>query len=147
MPTQYILSKENIADIATRSETTISMLGPESLWQAGPHWLFLLSIQWPNSRLVAKEEFLDNECKNRFRILSLITKHTSLRCPFVVDALKMCNDYYNELKKVIKILLDICLQLVSQRYNYALDQMPTLSNSEASHRDWSLFFENAILRN
>ena len=31
MPIQYIPSKENIADIATRSETSLSMLGTESL--------------------------------------------------------------------------------------------------------------------
>ena len=37
MPIQYIPSKENIADIATRSETSLSMLGPESLWQTSPH--------------------------------------------------------------------------------------------------------------
>ena len=31
MPIQHIPSKENIADIATRSETSLSMLGPDSL--------------------------------------------------------------------------------------------------------------------
>ena len=60
MPIQYIPSKENIADIATRSETSLSMLGPESSWQSGPHWLSLPRIQWPASRLFPKEEFPDN---------------------------------------------------------------------------------------
>ena len=49
MPIQYIPLKENIADIATRSETSLSMLGPESLWQTGPHWLSLPRMQWPAS--------------------------------------------------------------------------------------------------
>ena len=37
MPIQHIPSKENIADIATRSETSLSTLGPDSLWQIGPN--------------------------------------------------------------------------------------------------------------
>ena len=36
MPIQYIPLKENIADIATRSETSISIWGPDSLLQTGP---------------------------------------------------------------------------------------------------------------
>ena len=63
MPIQYIPSKENIADLATRSETSLSMLGPDSLWQTGPNWLSLPRLQWPASRSFAKEEFPDNECK------------------------------------------------------------------------------------
>ena len=66
MPTQYILLKENIADIATRSETSLNMLGPESLWQARPHWLSLPRMQWPASRSFAKEEFPDNEYKKTY---------------------------------------------------------------------------------
>ena len=45
MPLQYILSKDNIADIGTRSEITLSMLGPESLWQTAPYWLSLPRMQ------------------------------------------------------------------------------------------------------
>ena len=130
MPTQYILSKENIADIATRSETTLSMLGPESLWQTGPHWLSLPRMQWPASRLFAKEEFPDNECKNPIRILLLAAQHTSLRCPIVVNALKTCNDYYNVLRKDTKNLLDICLKLALQRCNHALVLAPAIYNCE-----------------
>ena len=73
MPIQHVHSKENIADIATRSETSLSMLGPDSLWQTGPNWLSLPRQQWPASRSFAKEEFPDNECKNPIRIL-LLTK-------------------------------------------------------------------------
>ena len=32
MPIQYILTKENIAYIATGSETSLSTLGPDALW-------------------------------------------------------------------------------------------------------------------
>ena len=39
LPIQHIPSKENIADIATRTETLVSTIGPESLWQTGPKWL------------------------------------------------------------------------------------------------------------
>ena len=67
-----------------------------------------------------------------------------MRCPIVVNALKTCNDYYDALRKVTKNLLDICPKLVSQRCNHDLVQMPTISNSEASHRAWSLLFEDAM---
>ena len=60
LPIQYIPSKENITDIATRSETSLSMLGPESLWQTGPQWLSLPRMQWSASRSFAEEEFPDN---------------------------------------------------------------------------------------
>ena len=36
MPIQHIPSRKNIADMATRSETSLSMLGPESFWPTGP---------------------------------------------------------------------------------------------------------------
>ena len=32
MPIQYILTKENIAYIATRPEISLSTLGPDTLW-------------------------------------------------------------------------------------------------------------------
>ena len=41
MPIQYIPTKENIAYIAIRSETSLSTLGPDSLWEFNPHWLYL----------------------------------------------------------------------------------------------------------
>ena len=103
MPIQHIPSKENIADIATRSETSLSMLGPKYLYQSGPHWLSLPRMQWPASRSFAKEEFPDNEWKNPIRILLLAAQNTSLRCPIVVNILKKCNDYYYALSKVTKI--------------------------------------------
>jgi len=61
MPIQYIPLKENIADIATRPETSLSMLRLDSLWQFKPHWLSLPRMQWPSSRTFAKEELPDNE--------------------------------------------------------------------------------------
>ena len=103
MPIQYIPSKENIADIATRSETSLSMLGLESLWQTGPHWLSLPRMQWPASRYFAKEEIPDKECIIPIRILLLAAQNTSLRCPILVNVLNICNDYYDALRKVTKI--------------------------------------------
>ena len=63
----------------------------------------------------------------------------------VVNALKMCNDYYDALRKVTKNLLDICPKLASQRCNHALVQTPTIYNSETSHRAWLSLFEDALL--
>ena len=131
MPIQYIPLKENIADIATRSETSLSMLGPDSLWQTGPTWLSLPRQPWRAFKSFAKDEFPDNECKNPIRILLLTTQNTSLRCLIVVNALNTCNDYYDALRKVTINLFDICSKLFLQRYNHALVPMPTISNSEA----------------
>ena len=61
MPLQYIPLKENIADIATRSETSLSMLRSDSLWQFKPYWVSLPRKQWPSSRTFAKGEIPDNE--------------------------------------------------------------------------------------
>ena len=74
----------------------------------------------------------------------MTTQNTSLRCPIVVNALNMCNDYYDALRKVTKNLLDICPKLVSQRNSHALVPTPTISNTEASHMAWSLLFEDAM---
>ena len=41
MPKHHILSKENITGLAARSETSLSMLGPNSIYQIGPHYLSL----------------------------------------------------------------------------------------------------------
>ena len=68
-PIQYIPSKENIADIATRSETLVSTIGPNSIWQIGPAWLSQPRKDWPATRSFIKEELPDIECKNPIRIL------------------------------------------------------------------------------
>ena len=67
LPIQHIPSKENIADIVT--ETLVSTIGPESLWQTGPKWLTQPRMEWPATRAFAKEELPDVECKNPIRIL------------------------------------------------------------------------------
>ena len=42
----HIPSQENIADILTKGATS-NELGPDSVWQKGPHWLVLPSTNWP----------------------------------------------------------------------------------------------------
>ena len=103
MPIQYIPIKENITDIAIRSETSLSMLRSDSLWQFKCHWLSLPRMQWPSSRTFAKEEFPDNEWKIPIRIPLLAAQNTSLRYPIVVNTLMTCNDYYYALRKVTSI--------------------------------------------
>ena len=141
MPTQYILSKENTAGLATRSETSLSMLGPNSLYQIGPHCLTLPGIQWPASRSLSNVKFPDNEYKTLIRTLVLAAENTSLKYSIVVNALKMCNAYYNALRKDIKNPIDSCLKHVSQNDNYTSALVPSIYNSEASHRVCSLFLK------
>ncbi len=66
------------------------------------------------------------------------------RCPFVTNALKSCNDCYEALRKVTKNILDFNSRLASFRSSHALVQKHTTSNSEASHKAWSLLFEDAM---
>merc|ERR1712240_475273 len=66
------------------------------------------------------------------------------RCPFVIDALKSCNDYYDALRNVTKNILDFSSRLASIRSSHALIQKHTTSNSEASHKAWSLLFEDSM---
>merc|ERR1712240_313378 len=65
------------------------------------------------------------------------------RCPFVIDALKSCNDYYDALRKITKNILGFSSKLASIRSSHALVQKHTTSNSEASYKAWSLIFEDA----
>merc|ERR1712177_28830 len=143
-PLQYIPSKENIADIATRSETQVSTLGPNSIWQLGPDWLSKPKCDWPATRSFIKEELSDIECKNPIRILVSTNKLNTYRCPLVINALKSCNDYYDALAKLTKNLLDINLKLASFKSSHSLLEGHKMQNSEASHRAWSLLFEDAM---
>merc|ERR1712089_52606 len=143
-PLQYISSKENIADIATRSETLVSTIGPESIWQIGPKWLAQPRSEWPATRDFAKEELPDVECKNPIRILISTNQVKNYRCPFVINALKSCNDYHEVLRKITKNIIDFNSKLASFRSSHKLFQGHTILNSEASHRAWSLLFEDAM---
>merc|ERR1712240_90620 len=138
-PIQYIPSKENIADIATRSETLVSSIGKNSNWQLGPYWLSQPKKSWPATRSFIRDEFPETECKNPIRILVATSQVKDYRCPFVINALKSCNDYYDALAKVTKNILDFSSKLASFRNKEHI----TL-NSDASHRAWSLLFENAM---
>ena len=42
----HIGSAENISDILTRGAPP-SQLGPDSVWQCGPHWLVCQPEHWP----------------------------------------------------------------------------------------------------
>merc|ERR1712240_369939 len=66
------------------------------------------------------------------------------RCPFVINALKSCNDYYEALAKVTKNLLDVNSKLASFKSSHKLLEGHIMLNSEASHRAWSLLFEDAM---
>jgi len=143
-PFQNIPSKENIADITTRSETQVSTLGPNSIWQLGPAWLSKPRKDWPATRSFIKEELPDIECKNPIRILVSTNQVNNYRCPFVINALKSCNDYYDALAKVTKNLLDVNSKLASFKSSHRLLEGHIMQNSEASHRAWSLLFEDAM---
>merc|ERR1711867_326868 len=143
-PLQYIPSKEIIADIATRSETLVSTIGPNSIWQLGPAWLSQPRKNWPATRSFIKEELPEIECKNPIRILVSTNQVQIYRCPFVINALKSCNDYYENLAKVTKNLLDINLKLASFKSSHSLLEGHKMQHSEASHRAWSLLFEDAM---
>merc|ERR1711873_69864 len=143
-PIQYIPSKENIADIATRSETLVSTIGQNSTWQLGTNWLSQPRKNWPATRSFIKEELPDIECKNPIRILVSTSQLKNYRCPFVINALKSCNDYYDALAKVTKNILDFSSKLASFKSSHKLIERHTILNPEASHRAWSLLFEDAM---
>ena len=144
MPINYIPSKENIADLAARSETALSSIGPDSLWQNGPSWLLKPYEQWPATRSFAKEELPDAECKSPIKILLVSTPATIPRCPLVVNALSQCNDYYDAHRRITQNLLDISPKLAPYKGTHALLPNSPISNSDASLRAWSLLCEDAM---
>lgn len=143
-PIQYIPSRENIDDIANRSETLVSTIRQNSIWQLGPAWLSQPKKNWPATRSFIKEELPDIECKNPIRIIVSTSQFKNYRCPFVINALKSCNDYYDALAKVTKNILDFSSKLASFKSSHKLIEKHTILNSEASHRAWSLLFEDAM---
>ena len=42
----HVPSQENISDILTKGAPP-NVLGPDSVWQRGPHWLVMPSTNWP----------------------------------------------------------------------------------------------------
>ena len=82
-------------------------------------------MDWPATRAFAKEELPAAECKNPIRILVLTNQFQSYRCPFVINALKSCNDYYDALRKITKNILDFSSRLASIRSSHALVQKHT----------------------
>ena len=70
-PLRHAASKENVAYMGTRSETSLSSIGPGSLWQNGPQWL--------------KGGISDTYCKNTMKIFW--GSSDNIRCPLVIKAL------------------------------------------------------------
>ena len=62
----------------------------------------------------------------------------------MINALKSCNDYYEALRKITKNIIDFNSKLALFRSSHKLLQGHTILNSEASHRAWSLLFEDAM---
>ena len=82
LPLKSISSKDNIADLATRSAALLS-IGLGSLWQSEPKGLSEPYTNWPATWSFAKEELPESECKNTIKIL-LGTLYTTTMCPLVI---------------------------------------------------------------
>merc|ERR1712041_37744 len=107
-------------------------------------WLSQPRKYWPATRSFTKEELPDIECRNPIRILVSTSQVSNYRCPLVINALDSCNDYYEALAKVTRNLLDINSKLASFKSSHKLLEGHIMLNSEASHRAWSLLFEDAM---
>ena len=138
-PAQHVVSKHNIADLATRRDGRLSDIGPGSLWQAGPAWLQSARHLWPTTREFAKELFPEAERKHPIRILLHKTKSTMTRCPLVISAIDQCRTYTEALDRVTQNLLDISKTALGR-----LLYTSPLSGTEAGARARSLLLEDAM---
>ena len=57
----YAKSKENIADLGTRANASITDIDSESPWQVGPDWLKLHREQWPLTQDIGAEHVPEEE--------------------------------------------------------------------------------------
>ena len=137
-PLQNIPSKENIADINTRSGTQVSKSEPNFSWPLGPPWLSKSKGDWPVTRSFIKKELPGTEYKSPTRTLVSTNKVSSYRCPFVINALKSCND--DTPAKVTKNLLNINSKLASFNSSISLLEGHKMQNSKASHRTRQIAF-------
>ena len=55
LPNQYIPTEENIAHLATKSQTSLTYIEPGSLWQNLPNQLLKPVTEWPATRSLARE--------------------------------------------------------------------------------------------
>ena len=59
----HVTSSENVADICTRRESSLSKLGTGSVWQTSPHWLKQPQYNWPCNRDFTFKELPSEETK------------------------------------------------------------------------------------
>ena len=65
----HVASSENVADICTRRESSLSKLGTGSVWQTGPHWLKQPWYNWPCNRDFTFKELPNEETKTSIRVV------------------------------------------------------------------------------
>ena len=87
----HVISSENIADICTRRESSLQILGPGSVWQSGPHWLREPRYNWPCNRDFAFRELPSEETKTPIRVVMAAKVTNSLTSSMVQFAL---NQYW-----------------------------------------------------
>ena len=96
----HVTSSENIADICTRRESSLSKLGTGSVWQTGPHWLKQPRYNWPCNRDFTFKELPNEETKTPIRVVmaaKVNNSHSPSMVQFVLHQYwtfwEACNDY------------------------------------------------------
>ena len=69
----HVTSSDNVADICTRRETSLSNLGPGSVWQSGPPWLSQPCYSWPCNADFSFKDLPSEETKTPLRVIKAAT--------------------------------------------------------------------------
>ena len=106
----HIASSDNVADICTRRETSLSNLGPGSVWQSGPPWLSQPRYSWPCNRDFSFKDLPSKETKTPLHVV-LAAKVTGSVSPSMVQFVMEQHWNYSKaiyiLAKAIKKLYDV----------------------------------------
>jgi hypothetical protein len=105
---QYVASKENPADLATRGGIKLSEIGPKSFWQCGPTFLCWRRDLWPVTRDFVPKEVPEEEIRTRisyfFHLRAKVLLSKTSSTPDLWAAIMNTLYYSNSFDKVKRIL-------------------------------------------
>ena len=140
----HVPTELNPADLATRGNTKVCDIGPDSFWQRGPSFLCSKRDLWPISRDFVRADVPDDEVRGKpaflacLRAYAMTSSALSSSLPDMWLAVQRVTQYSNSINKVIRILARLIKgwQMKSRREVPTVDNIgePTANELESAER-------------